>query len=240
MWIFLWESYLGEGLLHMVQVGRLLCSFVLKRLFGFVLVELLVLVLRWRGNLLGCYHLCGNDRLPTAPWRSNMAFICTTHSKSTNSRGRETTEKWCRVGQGGTKRSCRSCEPLVQAQSSCVARVDLLRPHAWWVRSHCLRIESVGIEVCKCGGNFLKALCCFFMEVRSPGTTRLGSMSPWFLRCFPRQLSVSLTLSLATSSLHLCYLDWRARMADHLVATVIIATFCIEHCCLIHKYQSSR
>ena len=25
---------------------------------------------------------------------------------------------------------------------------------------HCLRIESFSIEVCKCGGNSLKALCC--------------------------------------------------------------------------------
>ena len=26
---------------------------------------------------------------------------------------------------------------------------------------HCLRIESLSIEVCKCSGNSLKALCCF-------------------------------------------------------------------------------
>ena len=26
---------------------------------------------------------------------------------------------------------------------------------------HCLRIESLGVKICKCGGNSLKALCCF-------------------------------------------------------------------------------
>ena len=48
---------------------------------------------------------------------------------------------------------------------------------------HGLHIESLSVEVCKCGGDFLKALYCFLHGgLCSPKTTGLGSVSPWIYR----------------------------------------------------------
>ena len=60
---------------------------------------------------------------------------------------------------------------------------------------HCLRVESLCIEVGKRGGDALEVLFSLFHGGLFAQNKGLGSMSQGIWRCVPRELSVDLTLS---------------------------------------------